>query len=123
MKQLTVLFLFLTFSLQAQFQINGIVTDASSNVPLAFATISSSLGANTISDVDGKFTLLSNQLLSEISVSYIGYSPKKNKHHPRKKVLFNHARTQIGCFERGNCGSYQPRISSYQKSNCTKKHQ
>ena len=85
MKQLTVLFLFLTFSLQAQFQINGIVTDASSNVPLAFATVSSSLGANTISDVDGKFTLLSNQLLSEISVSYIGYSPKKTSVIPEKK--------------------------------------
>ena len=85
MKQLTVLFLFLTFSLQAQFQINGIVTDASSNVPLAFATVSSSLGANTISDVDGKFTLLSNQLLSEISVSYIGFSPKKISIIPEKK--------------------------------------
>ena len=85
MKQLTVLFLFLTFSLQAQFQINGIVTDAASNVPLAFATVSSSLGANTISDVDGKFTLLSNQLLSEISVSYIGFSPKKISIIPEKK--------------------------------------
>jgi len=85
MKQLTVLFLFLTLTLQAQFQINGIVTDASTNVPLAFATVSSSLGANTISDVDGKFTLLSNQLLSEISVSYIGFSPKKISIIPEKK--------------------------------------
>jgi len=85
MKQLTVLFLFLTLTLQAQFQINGIVTDASTNVPLAFATVSSSLGANTISDVDGKFTLLSNQLLSEISISYIGFSPKKISIIPEKK--------------------------------------
>ena len=77
MKQLIVLFLFLSLSLQAQFQINGVVKDASTNIPLPFANISSSLGANTISDVDGKFILQSTQFLSEITVSYIGYSPKK----------------------------------------------
>ena len=77
MKQLVVLFLFLSLSIQAQFQINGIVKDASTSIPLPFANISSPLGANTISDADGKFALQSTQLLSEITVSYIGYSPKK----------------------------------------------
>jgi hypothetical protein len=78
MKQLVVLFLFLSLSIQAQFQINGIVKDASTSIPLPFANISWPLGANTISDADGKFALQSTQFLSEITVSYIGYSPKKN---------------------------------------------
>jgi hypothetical protein len=63
--------------MQGQFQISGIVRDASTTNPLPFATISSPLGMNTISDADGKFILQSNQLLSEITVSYIGYSTKK----------------------------------------------
>ena len=77
MKQLVVLFLFLSLSIQAQFQINGVVKDASTKNPLPFANISSALGANTISDADGKFNIQSTQFLSEITVSYIGYSPKK----------------------------------------------
>jgi hypothetical protein len=77
MKQLVVLFLFMSFSIQAQFQIIGVVKDASTNFPLPFANISSPLGANTISDADGKFILQSTQFLSEITVSFIGYSTKK----------------------------------------------
>ena len=77
MKQFFFLCLLITFSVQAQFQINGIVKDTSTNIPLPFANISSSLGANTITDADGKFMLQSAQFLSEITVSYIGYSPKK----------------------------------------------
>ena len=84
MKQFVVLFLFLSLSIQAQFQISGVVKDVTTTIPLPFASISSSLGANTIADADGKFILQSNQFLTEITVSYIGYSPKKISIEPNK---------------------------------------
>ncbi|TRX37740.1 DUF5686 family protein [Flavobacterium restrictum] len=74
MKHARLLFLFFTFSLHAQFQINGIVKDGTSNLPLPFATITANGGINTISDVDGKFTLATTNELTQFEVSYIGFS-------------------------------------------------
>ena len=59
MKHLCLLLFFFTISLQAQFQVTGIVKDISTNKPLPFATITGNDGTNTISDVDGKFIILS----------------------------------------------------------------
>lgn len=84
MKRYLFLLLFFTGILQAQFQINGIVRDASTNKPLPFATISSSNGT-TISDVDGKFTLPSKQNISGFNVSYVGYNSINNVVEPNKK--------------------------------------
>ncbi|MEY4433504.1 MAG: hypothetical protein RLZZ44_1638 [Bacteroidota bacterium] len=72
----SILFLF-SLSLQAQFQLNGIVKDAKNANVLPFASISTPLGQNTISDVDGKFTIVSIRPLSEFSISYIGYEKKR----------------------------------------------
>ncbi len=58
----------------AQFQLNGIVKDASNNKPLSFASIYTSTGINTISDVDGKFNIVSLHPFYEFTVSYIGYT-------------------------------------------------
>jgi len=52
MKPLLFLFLFFTLSLQAQFQINGIIKDSETKKPLPFATITTENGFATISDVD-----------------------------------------------------------------------
>ncbi|MBW4359407.1 DUF5686 family protein [Flavobacterium taihuense] len=76
MKHFIVLFFLFTLSLQAQFQINGIVKDASTQKTLPFASIVSDDGSNTISDVDGKFSLLYKNKITSITVSYIGYLPK-----------------------------------------------
>lgn len=76
MKHFLILFFFCTFSLQAQFQINGIVKDATTQKGLPFASILSSDGINTISDVDGKFSLSSKNTISFLTVSYIGYQQK-----------------------------------------------
>jgi hypothetical protein len=73
MKHLYVLLFFFTCSIQAQFQLNGIVKDASTNKPLPFATISINDGKKTVTDVDGKFSFLSNNTFSRFDVSYIGY--------------------------------------------------
>ena len=75
MKLFCLLTLFFTITLQAQFQINGIVTD-SDNKPLPFATITTSGQHNTVSDVDGKFILNSPVRFSDFIVSYIGFQSR-----------------------------------------------
>ncbi len=67
--------LFFTLSIQAQFQISGIVTD-SNNKPLPFATIKTSDNSNTITDVDGKFTFKTFTQSGDFIVSYIGFQTK-----------------------------------------------
>lgn len=77
MKQIHLLFLFFTFSLQAQFQVNGIIKDSKTNKPLPFATIFANENSTSISDVDGKFSLFSPIKIAEFYVSYIGYTALK----------------------------------------------
>jgi hypothetical protein len=76
MKYLFFLFFLFTLSLQAQFQVNGIAKDITSQKPLPFASIISNEGSNTISDVDGKFNLISKNKIATITISYIGYTTK-----------------------------------------------
>ena len=75
MKLICLLSLFFTLTIQAQFQINGIVTD-SNNKPLPFATITTSDNINTITDVDGKFIFKPSANAISFSVSYIGFQTK-----------------------------------------------
>ncbi|MFN3753052.1 DUF5686 family protein [Flavobacterium sp.] len=74
MKPLLIIFLFFTLSLQAQFQVNGIVKDAETKKALPFATISTENGKATLSDVDGKFSLTLSFQPEIIKVSYVGYT-------------------------------------------------
>ena len=71
------LFFFFTLSLQAQFQINGIVKDSGSNKALPFATITTNNGINSITDVDGKFNITSSKPISFFYISYIGFTKIK----------------------------------------------
>ena len=75
MKLFCLLTLFFTLTIQAQFQINGIVTDTN-NKPLPFATITTSDNSNTITDVDGKFTFKTIAKAQSFAVSYIGFQTK-----------------------------------------------
>lgn len=59
---------------QAQFQYTGCVKDLNSKTPLAFATLLTNTGNTTLSDIDGKFTVISYIKLTSIKVSYIGYT-------------------------------------------------
>ena len=72
MKQITLLFLFFAFAGHAQFQISGIVRDASTNKPLPFASISTPFDFE-ITDIDGKFVINSPQQLFSFQVSYVGF--------------------------------------------------
>jgi hypothetical protein len=65
------LLFFFTLSIQAQFQVNGIVKESTAN---RFATITSVDGSTTISDVDGKFSISSKKSMPSFDVSYVGYS-------------------------------------------------
>jgi hypothetical protein len=80
MKRLAILFFFLSLSLQAQFNVGGVVKDASTNHPLPFATIVSDEGIYTISDVEGKFQIQSKSSITSLKVSYIGvnFNPTQN---------------------------------------------
>ncbi len=74
MKLLSFLFLFCTLSLQAQFQINGIVKDAQTKKALPFATIATENGTVSIADVDGKFSFSLSSQPEILKISYVGYS-------------------------------------------------
>ena len=76
MKYLFGILLLFSLSVQAQFQLSGIVKDANTTLPLPFATISSAGGAYTLSDVDGKFTINTLAPIREFTISYIGYDKK-----------------------------------------------
>lgn len=84
MKQLRFLFLVFSFSVQAQFQVNGIIKDSSTKKPLPFATITTSATNSTIADVDGKFSLISAKKIINFQVSYIGYTNSKIAIEDRK---------------------------------------
>lgn len=86
MKRLCLMFFLFTLSHQAQFQLTGIVKEIATNKPLPFATIITSDGANTITDVDGKFSILSKIATNDFTVSYIGFKKttvaiEKNKNY------------------------------------------
>jgi hypothetical protein len=73
MKHYFLLFFFFTLSLQAQFQVNGIVKDAFTQKTLPFASVVSNDGTTTFSDVDGKFNIASDDKILTLTISYIGF--------------------------------------------------
>ncbi|PWB25884.1 DUF5686 family protein [Flavobacterium sp. HTF] len=75
MKLFCFLSLFFTLTIQAQFQINGIVND-SNNKPLPFATIKTSDSNSTITDIDGKFIFTISPKTAFFTVSYVGFQTK-----------------------------------------------
>ncbi len=76
MKPIFILLFFFTLTLQAQFQINGIVKDSESKKGLPFATITTKNGGSTISDVDGKFHFILSSLPDNFTVTYVGFESK-----------------------------------------------
>ena len=76
MKQLSLLFLFFSLSLQAQFQVNGIIKSSETKKPLPFANIKTETGDSTIADVDGKFHFLLTSQPETLTISYVGFESK-----------------------------------------------
>ena len=86
MKHIFGLILFFSLSVQAQFQIHGIVKEAQTSKPLPFATIMSSSGKTYITDGDGKFVLSEKEFPVTIVASYIGFQSEKI--NTQKDVFF-----------------------------------
>lgn len=76
MKRLLLLLFFFTLSLQAQFQINGIIKDSEFKKALPFATIKTENQVSIISDVDGKFNFILKSEPQTLTISYVGYESK-----------------------------------------------
>jgi hypothetical protein len=76
MKRICLILYFFTLSLQAQFQVSGIIKDATTKKKLPYATITTT-EINTIADVDGKFSFTSLQKITNFEVSYLGYTKLK----------------------------------------------
>jgi hypothetical protein len=74
MKPLFLLVFLFTLSLQAQFQVRGIVKDTETKKSLPFATLTTEKGVTTLSDVDGKFYFNLATPPESLTVSYIGYT-------------------------------------------------
>nr|WP_315189776.1 DUF5686 family protein [uncultured Flavobacterium sp.] len=85
MKHFCIMLLLFTVTLQAQFQINGIVKDSSTSKPLPFATITTNDGTNTVSDVDGKFSISTSINTNSFTVSYIGFEKSAIQIEKNKK--------------------------------------
>ena len=69
-------FLLLLFSMvgQAQFHVDGIIKEATTQKPLPFASINIEGVNYSISDVDGKFHLTSKEKINRFTISYIGFT-------------------------------------------------
>jgi hypothetical protein len=76
MKPLLLFAFFYSLSLQAQYQLHGIVKDAETKKALPFATLTTAQGFTTLSDVDGKFDFAMGLAPETLTVSYVGYSTK-----------------------------------------------
>lgn len=76
MKQLFLFVFFYSLSLQAQYQLHGIVKDAETKKTLPFATVTTEQGFTSLSDVDGKFDFELPRAPETLTVSYVGYSAK-----------------------------------------------
>ncbi|MEL7118022.1 MAG: carboxypeptidase-like regulatory domain-containing protein [Bacteroidota bacterium] len=79
------LFIFLSCGLAAQdYQIKGKIIDAKSNAPIPFVNLGIETKAiGTVSDENGKFTLIFDNLNDEVAISSIGY---KRKYITAKKL-------------------------------------
>ncbi|WP_417443119.1 DUF5686 family protein [Joostella sp.] len=72
-----ILFLLLANASFAQDIISGRVLSEENATPLPFATIVTNNGKNTITNLDGEFSIFKTDSLQILTISYIGYKPKK----------------------------------------------
>jgi hypothetical protein len=75
MKKIHFLFLLLPLISFSQTYIQGIVLDNNTQKPLPFASIVTNTNFGTLTDVDGKFEIISKNNFNQITISYVGYTP------------------------------------------------
>lgn len=77
MKKVLFLLYLIPFLALSQNQIQGIVTDSTTKIPLPFATIITNTGFGVLTDVDGKFSIETKKSFNSIKISYIGYKSQE----------------------------------------------
>jgi hypothetical protein len=76
MKNLFLLALLFPLFAFSQYQVSGKVIDSKSKKPLVFANVIVTKTIGTLTDIDGLFQISSTKPISEITISYVGYSTK-----------------------------------------------
>ena len=85
--KLSLTLLFFSLFYGQEFEYKGIVIDQKTNEPLIGANITiAGSREGTITDIDGRFILLSKSKSPEVIVSYIGYKNKKVKLSEKKTI-------------------------------------
>ena len=99
MKNTIWILLFLSLTLQAQFQINGVVKDVQNNKSVAFASIKTENGVSVISDGTGKFKFNCNEKTKSFQVTFAGFETKTISISNRKsfyQVFLTSNNTNLG---------------------------
>lgn len=76
-KNFFLLLVLLPVFIAAQTSFSGIVKSAKNKEILPFATIITNTGLGKICDVDGKFSIQSNNTITQLTVSYVGFKTQK----------------------------------------------
>jgi hypothetical protein len=122
MKQLIAFIFFLSFSVHAQVTVKGIVKNSKSGNALPFATIMLPDKKPLVTDVDGKFEFQAQQLQEQVTVSYIGYVPKKTTLIPGKNYYIILLAPQTEDLTEVVIGAENPAVALIRKVILEKKH-
>jgi len=76
-KKLFLFFSLIGFTLQAQYNVSGVVKDAKTKKPLPFATITNRDNTRLLADARGRFTLKSAKTITKLKITYVGYQSKE----------------------------------------------
>lgn len=77
MRFFTILLFLLSFAVNGQITIAGVVKDSKDGSPLPFAGIYTDAGSRIVADVDGKFVIEGLDAKGHFTIGYVGYAPKR----------------------------------------------
>jgi len=88
MKKFFFLSLFvLPLCLFGQTSLTGIIKNSKTNEHLPFATIITNNGQGEVCDADGKFSIISKETVTELTISYVGFKTQKVSIKPVTKFI------------------------------------
>ena len=69
-------FYFITINGSAQYSLSGIVTEKESHKPLIGVSVKTENGKGTVTNFNGRYTIILSQGKNKISYSFVGYETK-----------------------------------------------
>ena len=79
--------LLLPICLFGQTSLTGTIKNSNTKEPLPFATIITNNGLGEICDADGKFSIISKQIVTELTISYVGFKTQKVPIKPETRFI------------------------------------